>query len=230
MDGNKCDWVKAQQMRKIRPTRQSVSGVHVFRGQTSIPHESTLERDFLIRHEFSLAVHEIVPQPCQIPFTGRNGQTFIYTPDFLVYFHTDNHPTGRSPKPQLIEVKPEAKWRKHWREWLPKWKAAYRYAKDRGWEFHIRDESRIRDQAFRNIRFLERYKRMHFPSDDSQALVQHLRQRGSTPVQSILSQYFKDPQSRGTSHIWHLLAMRELECDISQPLNNLSELWVPSNE
>lgn len=54
--GDKCDFVQPTQTRKIRPTRRSVSGVYSFRGQTAIPFESTLERDFLIRKEFALCV------------------------------------------------------------------------------------------------------------------------------------------------------------------------------
>ena len=65
----------------------------------------------------------------------------------------------------------------HWRRWSPKWWAAMRVAKERGWTFHIHDEARIQDAALYNIRFLQRYKRMRFPDDDSQWL-----SMGSTDV------------------------------------------------
>jgi hypothetical protein len=48
MDANSCDTALPRQTRKIKPTRRSVSGVYPFRGETAIPIESTLERDFLI--------------------------------------------------------------------------------------------------------------------------------------------------------------------------------------
>lgn len=37
-----------QQVRKIKPTRLSVSGLLPFKDGVSIPYESTLERDFLL--------------------------------------------------------------------------------------------------------------------------------------------------------------------------------------
>jgi len=229
--GNKCDFVQPTQTRKIRPTRRSVSGVYSFRGQTAIPFESTLERDFLIRKEFALCVLDIIPQPVQIPFIGRNGQKYTYTPDFLVYYRLGNVPYDEYPKPLLVEVKPHTEWKKNWREWLPKWKAAYRYANEQGWEFHIHDESRIRDQALDNIRFLERYKRMQFPIEESRWVIENVRPMGCVPFHYIIARHFMGIyKAEGISHIWHLLATRQLDCDITRPLNDFTELWVPTNE
>ncbi len=73
MSGNRCDKISVQQVRKIGPTRRSVSGSYPFRGGQAIQYESTLERDFLIRHEFFLNVLEIIPQPVQIPFTADSS-------------------------------------------------------------------------------------------------------------------------------------------------------------
>lgn len=219
------------QTRKIRPTRRSVSGVYVFRGETPLPYESTLERDFLIRKEFCLAVLDVIPQPCRIPFVAHNGRQFNYAPDFLVYYRLGNQSYHEYPKPVLVEVKPESEWRKHWRQWLPKWKAAYRYAKDQGWEFHIHDESRIRDQALRNIRFLEPYKRMAFPVEESRQVTETLRQMGSAPVHYLLARHFMGIyRAEGLAHLWHLLATRQVDCDITQPLNEFTDLWSPTNE
>lgn len=231
MSGNSCDAVKPGQTRKIRPTRRSVSGVYAFRGETPIQYESTLERDFLVRKEFSLVVLDIIPQPAQIPFVAANGRTHIYTPDFLVYYRLGNRAYCKYPKPMLAEVKPEQEWRKHWREWLPKWKAAYRHAREQGWEFHIYDESRIRGQALANIQFLERYKRMQFPADESRWVIENVRKMGSAPFHYILARHFMGMyQAEGIAHIWHLLATRRLDCDVSRPLNDFTELWVPTDE
>lgn len=228
---NNCDYVQLQQTRKIKPTRRSVSGVYAFRGETAIPFESTLERDFLIRKEFCLAVLDVIPQPVQIPFVATNGQTYTYTPDFLVYYRLGNRDYGDYPKPVLVEVKPQAEWKAHWREWLPKWKTAYRYAKEQGWGFHIHDESRIRDKTLENIRFLERYKRMHFPREEIRCVIESVQQMGSTPFHYILARHFMGMyRAEGIAHIWHLLATRQLECDVTRPLNDFTELWVPTNE
>lgn len=216
-------------MRKIRPTRRSVSGRYAFRGQSSIAFESTLERDFLIRAEFCLAVLDVVAQPVEIPFTAANGQTYTYTPDFLVYYHVGNQLYGDHPKPVLVEVKPETEWRKHWREWFPKWKAARRYARERGWEFRISDESRIRDQALTNIRFLERYKRMQYPEKDSRCVLNTVSELGVSTFDYLLTRHFMgNDRAEGIPHLWHLLASRQLDCDISKPLHELTSLWIPS--
>jgi len=226
---NNRDCLRKGQTRKLRPTRRSVSGVYAFRGKSAIQFESTLERDFLIRKEFELDLLDVIPQPVRIPFT-KNGLNYTYTPDFLVYYRP-GLPYGEYPKPMLVEVKPLAEWREHWRSWLDKWKAAYRYAKDQGWEFHIHDESRIRNQALANIRFLERYKRMHFPEAESRRLIDNISQMGKAQFHDILALHFMGICSaESISHIWHLLATRQLDCDIFQPLNDFTELWVPTNE
>ncbi|MCW8826453.1 MAG: heteromeric transposase endonuclease subunit TnsA [Gammaproteobacteria bacterium] len=231
MNINSSDKPVHSQVRRIRTTRRSLSGVYAFRGETPIQFESSLERDFVIRKEFSLAVLEVIPQPCQIPFIGENGRAFTYTPDFLVYYRLGDKAYPDFPRPVLIEVKPEAEWRKNWRKWLPKWKAAYRYAKEQGWAFHIHDETRIRDQAFENIKFLERYKRMQFPAEESRWIVDNVQQMGSAPLHFLLARHFMGKyRAEGISHLWYLLATRQLDCDITRPLNDTTELWIPTNE
>lgn len=206
-------------------------GVYAFRGETAVPFESILERDFLIRKEFALCVLDVIPQPVQIPFIGKNGQEYTYTPDFLVYYRLGNVPYDKYPKPLLVEVKPHAEWKKHWREWLPKWKTAYRYAKEQGMVFHIHDEFCIRDQTFENIRFLERYKRMRFPVEESRWVIENVKQMGSAPFHYILARHFMGIyKAEGIAHTWHLLATRQLDCDITRPLNDFTELWVPTDE
>ncbi len=232
IDVNSCDCVMDRQLqqRKIRPTRRSVSGIYAFRGETPIQFESTLERDFLIRCEFFLHVLDIVPQPVRIPFEA-GGRVHHYTPDFLVYYRLGNRMPGDYPKPMLVEVKPSGDWRANWRKWLPKWKAARRHARDAGWSFRICDESRIRDQTFDNIRFLERYKRMSFPAEESEWVLATVRKMGSAPFHYILASHFNGIyKAEGVAHIWHLLSMRKLDCDMGHPLGDNTEFWMPTDE
>lgn len=219
-----------RQMRKIKPTRRSVSGFYSFRGETSIAFESTLERDFLIRKEFCIHVLDIIPQPVQIPFS-KNGRTYPYTPDFLVYYKLNNASFETYPKPLLVEVKPRADLRGNWLEWKDKFRAAYKYAKAQGWSFSIQDESRIRDKALENIRFLERYKRMQFPIEESKAVIDTVTQMGVAPFHYILSRHFMGIyRAEGIAHIWYLLATRQLDCDITLPLSDFTEFWIPTYE
>lgn len=219
------------QTRKIRPTRRSVSGIHAFRGETSVPYESTLERDFLIRTEFSLSVLDVIPQPVRIPFEGNGGRHHYYTPDFLVYYRLGSAHPDNYPKPLLVEVKPEEEWRQHWRDWKTKWKAARNYARQQGWEFRILDESRIRDQALQNIRILEPYKRMQFPVEESQWILKNLSEMGCATFDYLLTRHFMGIyRAEGISHLRYLLATREIECNIKEPFHEFTELWVPGHE
>ena len=229
---NSCDAVQVpQQMRKIGVTRRSVSGAFAFRGEYSIPYESTLERDFLVRKEFSPSVLEVIPQPVQIPFTALNGRNYMYTPDFLVYFRSGNYPWGEGLKPSLIEVKPREEIQKRWLDMKPKFKAALGYARERGWDFRIHDESRIRDQVFENIMFLRRYKRMKFPSEETQWILANLREMGQAPFQYLLGRHFngRADSAVGVSHLWHMLALGLVECDMTLPLKNDTVFWVPNH-
>lgn len=227
---NSCDKHSQipNQVRKIKPTKRSVSGQYAFRGQTAIPYESTLERDFLIRSEFQLSVLEVISQPIEVPFVGNNGRSYTYTPDFLVYFRLGSRCHVDYPAPLLVEVKPEEQWRLNWRNWFPKWKAARRYAKAQGWSFRIYDETRIRGSALENIKFLERYGRMNFEDEDCAQILQTVREMGSCTLDYILARYFMGVyQKRGIALIWHLVSTRKLDCDITAPLSHATELWVP---
>lgn len=231
IERNSCDEVQAtpSQVRRIGPTRRSVSGRYAFRGQVAIPFESTLERDFLMRCEFQLSVLDVIAQPVEVPFIGQDGGAYTYTPDFLVYYRLGSRSHIDYPKPMLVEVKPEEEWRQNWRKWLPKWKAARRYAISQGWSFRIFDESRIRDDVLKNIRFLERYGRMNFDRADSDQVVKTVSEMGSCTVDYLLTRHFAGIyRQSGIAHIWHLVATRRLDCDASAPLSEVTELWVPA--
>ncbi|MDZ5453909.1 TnsA endonuclease N-terminal domain-containing protein [Labrys sp. ZIDIC5] len=204
-----------------------MSGLHVFRGETSIPYESSLERDYLIRLDFLPGVLDVIPQPVAIEFKTPQGRSFAYTPDYLVYFRLGDLNYLDYPKPLLVEVKPQSEWRSHWREWLPKWKAAYRYALEQGWQFRIMDESRIRDLALENIQFLSRYRRMQFAPEDCMQVLETLRRAESTTIDYLLGRHFVGPwRAEGIALVWHLIAMHRIDCDISRPLNDATEVWI----
>lgn len=225
---NKCYNLDLGPKRSIGMTRRSVSGIYVFRGVTSIPHESTLERDFLIRSEFFLNVLQILPQPVRIPFTGADGRQYSYVPDFLVMYRPTKQGCRR---PLLVEVKPSEQWNRHWRKWGLKWEAAIRYAKQYNWRFQIQDESRIRDIVLQNVRYLRFYKRMRFEAEDSQRAIETLRSIGPTSIGAILDQHYNSTsRSQGMAFLWHLVAVRKLDCEITGPMNHHTKLWVPDDE
>lgn len=207
-----------------------VSGFYPLKNGSMIGYESMLERDFVARTDFSLQVVDIIPQPVAIPFIDSMGRRDTYTPDFLVYYALNDRLSEHYPKPVLIEVKEREEWIANWRAWLKKWKAAYRYAQEHGYLFHIRDESRIRDSAFSNIQFLRRYQRMSFDREEIENVLNDVSHQGFVSFDYLLNRHFiGEAKNWGVSLIWSLLANRELDCDISLPLNNQTELWVPEH-
>lgn len=229
LDSHSCDYaLPAGPVRVIPRNRRSVTGFLSWRGQQSIQYESSLERDFLIRQEFSLAVSQVVSQPCVIPFNTRTGRPAQYTPDFLVVYKADSSPLKFQRRPMLVEVKPQSEWHDHWREWLPKWKAARRYAASQGWTFRIMDESRIRTQALSNIGFLRRYRNAAYPTQEGDWVVDSVREMGAATFDYLLAKHFPGIYAgEGVGHLWSLLASRRLDCDICLPLGGHTELWVP---
>ncbi|SDQ82604.1 TnsA endonuclease N terminal [Pseudomonas grimontii] len=220
MDTNSCKQPKFSVARRIKSTHRSLSGVYAFRGE-GVAFESALERDFISRMDFSREVVSVVSQPVTLDFVARNGRSYTYTPDFLVRFK------GRAEiPPMLVEVKPEENWRESWREYLPKWKAAWSYARAQGWSFHIYDESRIRGQSLKNIQFLERFKRADYAKEDLDAVIQTVEFMGAAPIHYLVALHFTGSEALGTSHIFHLIANRQLDCDISSKIDDFLEVSV----
>jgi len=229
MFGNSCDTVRKGQARKLGTTRRSVSGFVSLRNGAFVGYESKLERDFLAKTNSNLAVLDIIPQPVSIPFSYPNGRAYEYTPDFLVYYRLENGYIDNAKKPMLVEVKEETSWRENWRKWLPKWKAAWRYAKENGYSFHIMDESRIRDTTLLNVEFLSRYKRMIFDVELTSQILIDTQQHGHIAFSTLLGRHYSGvEQASGISHLWYLLATRQLDCDLSLPLTNDTNLWMPT--
>lgn len=233
MNSNNCDTVPIVSVRKIKPTRRSLSGRYAFRHKSTVPFESSLERDFVIRQEFDLNVSDVVSQPCCISYVAPSGRTYKYTPDFLVTYRLTDHIYPDFPRPLLVEVKPENDWRKNWRIWLPKWKAAYRYAKHNGWDFRIYDEFRIAGgAALKNIRFLEMFRRdskCYYETEHSMIL-KTVTAMGSVPIHYLIARHYMGHyRAQGIAHIWYLLASRRLDCNILEPLNEFTHVWVANH-
>lgn len=235
---NSCDKVqratskKHKQVREIKPTRRSISGVYAFKGKHGIPFESSLERDFIIRHELSRHVLEIIPQPVQISYKGNCGRNLKYTPDFLVLYRFDCNHWKHVLLPKLVEVKPRSVLRKNWAKLKPKFKAAFKYAREQSYEFRIYDEHRIHDQVFNNVKFLERYKKLQFPKEETDWIVSNVDFMGQAPFSYILTRHFQGDiyVATGIAHIWHLVSTGVLACDMTRPLTASTELWVAHDE
>ncbi|WP_197684661.1 TnsA endonuclease N-terminal domain-containing protein [Psychrobacter sp. DAB_AL43B] len=210
-----------RQMRKIKPTRMSVSGRIPYKGK-SLPYESTLERDLIIVHAFREDVEDIVAQPITIPFV-KNGITYKYTPDFFIKFVEDDG------KPNMIiEVKPYDLWQANWRDWSDKWKTMQRYCKDNGYVFHIYDESRIKNTALDNINLLMKFKNSAIEEEDKEAVLEQVRLMGTTTIDYLLTRFYIGSflRNHGLRVIYHLLATKRLKFNLFLEINDLTEVWV----
>lgn len=217
---NRCHIIM-KQVRKIKPTRMSVSGRVPYKGN-SVPYESTLERDLIIVHAFREDVKDIVAQPITIPFV-KNGITYKYTPDFFIKFIED------FDKPNMIiEVKPYDLWQENWRDWSDKWKTMQRYCKDNGYIFHIYDESRIRNLALNNINLLMKFKNFAIEEEDQKAVLKQVRLMGTTTIDYLLTRFYTGSllRNHGLRVIYHLLATKQLKFDLFIKINDLTEVWV----
>ena len=77
-------------VRKILKNYRNVTGVHASDksiGQAQF--ESTLERDFYTRLEFSPEITQYEVQPIAITWQSADGKSHKYTPDTLITFNSE---------------------------------------------------------------------------------------------------------------------------------------------
>jgi hypothetical protein len=219
----------AQKNRIIGYTYSSVSGRFSFRGEKTIAFESTLERDLLTSLEFDESVLNVIEQPVTIEYENSNGRSVSYTPDFLVHYKTiSTEYAVKEPLSRLIEIKPNFILKKNWHDLKPKFKVAVAYAKQQGYIFNIYDESRLHSVCFNNIKFLNKYKRYNCSNDENSRILNQISLIGHTPIDHLLLYLSptKDMQAITLAHIWYLLSAREIGCNMQEPLNNKTIVWL----
>lgn len=209
-----------EQVRKIKPTRISVSGRVICKGK-AVAYESTLERDFLIVQNYHPDIKNIVAQPVTIKF-NKNGREYPYTPDFFVEYHE-----FANRKNMIIEVKPEALWRENWRDWSDKWKAMQRYCRQNNMVFHVYDENRIRTIALDNINIIKALKNTAIDEADIKAVTEQVELMGITTIDYLLTRFYTGELLRkhGLRVIYHLLATQQLYFNLFEELTTQSEVW-----
>lgn len=183
--------------------------------------ESALERDFCCLLEFGPDIGGYDEQPVTIEYESE-GCTRRYTPDFLVRY-VDGHPNV------LAEVKYRADLRANWAVLKPKFRAAKRYAADRGWEFRLYTEAEIQTHYLRSAKFLLRFKNPFTPvrPEYRQLLLEIMAQIDSSTPTEVLLIAFQDParQAELLPVLWHLVSQGIIGCNLYQPLTMQSQLW-----
>lgn len=184
--------------------------------------ESTLERDFLSLLEFSPDVKSIDPQPVKVEWSDDRGHQRIYTPDVFVEFVD-----GNDRLPWLCEVKYRSELKEKWTEFRPKFKAAVRFAKQRGWQFKIVTEREIRTPYLANVNFLTGFRRATPDAGVVQSILGHLEGVRECSPRNLINAVHTDAtdQAQLINVLWHLVATFRIGADLHGPLTMNSRIW-----
>lgn len=182
----------------------------------SVAFESPLERDFYILIDFDDRVESVEEQPLQVVYLHHNGANRRYTPDALVIYKS-----ASGLRPTLFEIKGSQELVEKWDELEPRFRAAHRYCKDRGWRFRIMNERRIRSPFLDNAKLLRRHRSRNVDELVVQRIRMILRQQPGLNVAALLLE-LEDRTSISRGHllpvIWHLLATKQVDFDMKVPI------------
>lgn len=211
--------------RRIGPNNRSLTGRVARQGGNSVAFESSLERDFLVLLDFDPNVLNVHGQPLTLQFKEAEGRTRSYTPDVLVEY--------REARPVLYEVKYREDLRSQWQELRPKFKAAHRYCKAKGWRFQIITEKEIRNAGYLdNAKFLRPYLTRSRDSDTELTLLRTLRALGETTPQGLLAAAFWTMEHRmaAVGQLWRLVAERRIGINLLVPVTMGCAIWPKPEE
>lgn len=196
------------------------------RTQAMTAFESSLERDFLLLLDFDPDVEFYEAQPLKITYDDR-GRRRTYTPDVFVRYRTDPFQAQPTP-PLLCEVKYRDDLRQHWTDYWPKFRAAQRYARQQGWRFRLVTERYIRTPYLENVKFLRSYQAMASNASDRTRLLHTLLELGETNPASLLTAMSQDrwQQAEILPTLWQLIATRQIDTDLRQPLTMQSRIHL----
>ncbi|WP_333810596.1 TnsA endonuclease N-terminal domain-containing protein [Idiomarina baltica] len=189
--------------------------------------ESTLERDFLTIIEFDTNVQSYDVQPVSIPWIDEKGKRRIYTPDVLVEFQAGKCPFSRFDV-ILCEVKYRSELQRKWTDFKPKFKAAIKYAKLKGWRFKLVTEDEIRTPFMENARFLQPYLSESLDESHEALLLEQLISFRECSVDALIKSIFNDKwaQAELIQSLWWLIASRRVSTDLNEPLTMSSRIWI----
>jgi hypothetical protein len=187
--------------------------------------ESSLERDLLLLLIFDVRIQRLEVQPVKIKWKDSAGE-HLYTPDLLAHYSSFWYEIMRL-SPVLYEVKYQDELRQSWHALRPKFKAAYRFAKDNNWKFKIITEKEIRTPYLDNVKFLLPYNTNDYDQRFSMVL-DILARQGQMTVQELVALMASTMSERGKilTLIWTMVSNHYLQTDLSQRLNQNSVLWV----
>lgn len=206
--------------RKIPPNYRSITGrLACYSSESSLEHESLLEKDFLLLFTSDHTVEDVKAQPVTIRYHDAKGRPRSYTPDACVRFMDDD--SGK-PRPHLlVEVKFRSDLRDQIAELRPKFRAAHHHARERGGRFRVFHEGHLRTPRLQNVKFLRPFLRGPRDREAADRLLGALRRMGQSTPRRLLDTLGTDADERArlTPTLWRLLASREIAADLdSAPL------------
>lgn len=210
-------------VRKIGVNSRSITGRQGFSGQQ---YESALERDLLDILAFDLNVEGYEVQPLRLYYQGTDGEIHPYTPDVLIRYRRDILPARDMPH-LLVEVKYREEYCDRFRELRERFRAARRYARERGWQFRVMTEREIRTPYLGNARFLRPYRDLPDDPEREALILERARVLGETSPATLTESLTDDrfEQAQLLSVIWKLLADFHIGADLMQSLGMRSRIW-----
>lgn len=206
-------------VRKISGTSRGVTGLVPGMGR----YESTLERDMMELIRFDRRVRQFTPQPLTISYQDEAGASRSYTPDGLIQFNV------LSPhEPSILyEVKLREDFRAAWKTYLPKFRAAKAYCRQRGWVFRVYTEVEIRTAYLANVKFLWPYVARKIEPAMRDHVLNVLWDLGEADPDFLLHALCSDPTGRARliPVLWHMLASGDIGCDLDFKLTMNSRIW-----
>lgn len=190
------------------------------------PFESTLERDLMYLLKFDSTVDRFVSQPVKIKYVDQANLDHSYTPDILIYHRKDTK-EGRRKKNILAEVKYRDDLCKNFREYHPKFRAAMKYAKSKGWIFKVYTEENIRTPYLENAKFLTPYINYEIDQNILMEVMKRMTDLGESTPQALVASFFSDKWNQAglLPVLWHLVARKHIGANLLLPLTMTSCIW-----
>jgi len=182
--------------------------------------ESSLERDFVLILESDPNVAKFLEQPVKIELEDKR----TYTPDFMAVYSND--------KTVIYEVKYRSELKKNFKKLKPKFRAAIKYCKQKGYLFKIITDKEIRTQKLRNLEFLSRFSLTVSHSEEAfrDALLRSFVDLGNATPKELLAATFssKIKQAEAMPVLWRLIYSGVISIDLNLPLSMNSALMLDS--
>jgi len=207
-------------VRKPPKNFRSLTGAfYSLKNKKSIFFESKLERDLFLTLEFDSTVYKYEEQPMRLSYE-KDGRTYRYTPDCLVYYINDRLPCIFEAK-YSDEIKEKKVFLKQKFEQIEK----YLYEND--FEFKLFSELDIDSIALENMNFIYNFV-MIKNKNKVQDVINKLSGLEALSYQEILDLYTdnKYTQAEYIPYIWYLVLIGKLEVDLTKKISKKTILRI----